>query len=192
MSIDSALMRMLERIDRLERGAERRGTAEIPRGVPVGVVIDYTGSTAPAGWLLCQGQLINRTTYAALFAVASTTYGAGDGSTTFALPDLRGRVVAGKDDMGGTSANRLTSPINGDNLGAAGGAESHTLAVSEMPSHSHLPTDGGNYFGNGTTSSLAASSGVGGLVTMSSSGGGGSHNNMQPTLVLNKIVFAGV
>ena len=106
----------------------------------VGEVFDYAGATAPALCLFCYGQAVSRTTYAALFAVLSTTYGAGDGSTTFNLPDLRGRVIAGKDDMGGTSANRLTSPINGDTLGAAGGTESHTLTTAELPSHSH--TDG--------------------------------------------------
>src|SRR3990167_8716026 len=86
----------------------------------VGVVVSFAGSTAPSKWLLCYGQAISRTTYAALFAVISTTYGVGDGSTTFDLHDLRGRVVAGKDDMGGTSANRLTDAVteslNGDVL----------------------------------------------------------------------------
>lgn len=75
--------------------------------VPAGVLAPYAGSAAPTGWLLCHGQAVNRTTFAALFAVLGTTYGAGDGSTTFNLPDMRGRVVAGKDDMGGSAANRL-------------------------------------------------------------------------------------
>ena len=167
-------------------------TAYGPRGRVVGEVVDFAGTSAPTGWLMCYGQAVSRTTYAALFAVTSTTYGVGDGTTTFNLPDLRGRVVAGKDDMGGSSANRLTSPINGDNLGAAGGSQSHTLTTSEMPSHSHTPTAGGSVFGNGVTTSLSLGSGAGGLVSLSSSGSDGAHNNMQPTIILNKMIFAGV
>lgn len=76
-------------------------------GVPTASVQAFAGSTAPSGWLLCAGQAVSRSTYADLFAAIGTTYGAGDGSTTFGLPDLRGRVIAGEDDMGGTAANRL-------------------------------------------------------------------------------------
>ena len=103
--------------------------------VPIGSVVDFAGDPAPNGWLLCFGQAISRTTYSALFAVLGMTYGAGDGSTTFNLPDLRGRVVAGQDDMGGSSANRLTNQsggLNGDTLGATGGAETHTLTTAQM------------------------------------------------------------
>lgn len=102
--------------------------------VPVGSVTAFAGANAPAGWLLCGGQTVSRTTYAGLFSVIGTTYGAGDGSTTFTLPDLRGRVIAGEDDMGGTAANRLTSGgagINGTVLGAAGGAETVTLTSAQ-------------------------------------------------------------
>ena len=92
--------------------------------VPAGALNAYAGATAPTGWLLCYGQSILRATYATLFTAIGTTYGTASG-TTFNLPDMRGRVVAGQDDMGGTSANRLTTPINGDTLGAAGGTEAH-------------------------------------------------------------------
>ena len=74
-----------------------------------GEIKPFAGATVPKGYLLCFGQAISRTAYAGLFAVLGTTYGAGDGSTTFNLPDLRGLVVAGKDDMGGSTANRLSS-----------------------------------------------------------------------------------
>jgi microcystin-dependent protein len=73
---------------------------------PIGTIAGYAGATAPNGWLLCDGAAVSRTTFAALFAVVATSYGTGDGSTTFNLPDLRGRVGVGKDDMGGIAANR--------------------------------------------------------------------------------------
>ena len=72
--------------------------------MPAGTVVSYSGSSAPSGWLLCYGQAVSRTTYAGLFSAISTTYGTGDGSTTFNLPDLRGRVVAGSRTRSGTAS----------------------------------------------------------------------------------------
>ena len=106
----------------------------------------FTGNTsADDGFILPYGQNVSRTTYAALFAKFGTTYGAGDGSTTFGLPDCRGRVFAGKDDMGGVSANRLTGlsgGLNGDVLGATGGLESHILTLAQLAAHTHTGTTG--------------------------------------------------
>jgi len=109
---------------------------------PPGSVLAFAGAAAPAGWLLCNGTTVSRAQYPALFAVLGTTYGSGDGSTTFNLPDMRGRTIAGKDNMGGTAAGRLTSGgsgITATSLGASGGAESTTLtaAQSGMPNHTH-------------------------------------------------------
>lgn len=89
-------------------GTVNIGGQSINNVTPIGSVIPFAGSSAPTGWLLCFGQNVSRSTYANLFAVIGTTYGVGDNSTTFGLPDLRGRTVAGTDNMGGTSANRLT------------------------------------------------------------------------------------
>lgn len=114
--------------------------------VPVGSGMEFWGDTAPAGWLFCYGQAVSRTTYAKLFAVLDVAHGAGNGTTTFNLPDKRGRASAGKDDMGGTSANRLTGlagGVNGDILGAVGGAEAHVLTIAQLPSHNHGGTSGG-------------------------------------------------
>ena len=121
-------------------------------GVPTAAVIAYAGSSAPTGWLLCDGSAISRTTYAALFAKIGTTYGTGDGSTTFNLPDLRGRKVVGK----GTNADVSTLGAN-DSLSVgsrtykhyhgvgtlavgttgSGHGHAHTLAISASGSHSH-------------------------------------------------------
>ncbi len=101
--------------------------------LPAGMIVDFAGSEADiaSGWLPCAGQAISRTTYSRLFLAIGTTYGTGDGSTTFNLPDCRGRVRAGKDNMGGTAANRITNAIAGfvgTVLGAFGGGESYTPA----------------------------------------------------------------
>lgn len=126
--------------------------------VPTGMVAPFAGADAPEGWLPCDGRAVSRTDYAALFAVVGTVYGAGDGATTFALPDLRGRTAAGLDDMGGTAAGRLTGRpggVDGTALGASGGAETHTLAETEIAEHGH---GAGSYEGraSGTTGSGGA------------------------------------
>ncbi len=151
-------------------------------GVPAGAVTAYAGSVSPAGWFLCYGQAINRTTYSDLFDAIGTAYGVGNGSTTFNLPDLRGRVPLGKDNMGGSSANRVTA-TQADNLGQASGAQNHTLVISEMPAHTH--TKGFNPIG-----SVQGGGGpsYGSNINTGSTGGGGSHNNMQPYQTTNYII----
>lgn len=89
--------------------------------VKPGTITSFAGSDAPTGWLLCYGQAVSRATYAALFTAIGTTYGAGDGSTTFVLPDMRGRVPGGKDDMGGTAAGRLSVTLTGTRSSTANG-----------------------------------------------------------------------
>jgi len=103
--------------------------------VPAGAIMPYAGTTAPSGWLLCYGQTIDVATYPALVSALGNTYG-GDGVSTAVVPDLRGRVVAGKDDMGGTSAARLNN-VASTTLGTATGTQSHKLLTAEMPAHQH-------------------------------------------------------
>lgn len=111
-----------------------------------GVIMDYVGITAPAGWLFCAGQAVLIDDYPRLFDVLGSRFG-GDGVTTFGIPDLRGRVAAGRDDMGGTAAGRLQHQIEGTTLGARGGLERHVLTVSEMPKHAHGISDPGHNHG---------------------------------------------
>jgi microcystin-dependent protein len=114
---------------------------------PIGTPISwpYAEGSVPSGWALCYGQAVSRAANPILHGIAASAgypHGSGDGSTTFNLPDMRGRVPVGKDNMGGTAANRISAANNGQTLGGAHGNQAHTLAISEMPSHGH---GGGNH-----------------------------------------------
>lgn len=124
--------------------------------------MDWVGSADPDGnWLLCDGRAISRTTYAALFVLISTTYGVGDGSATFNIPDFRGRVAVGPDNMGTAqaAASRLTANAA---RGNSSGLQNHTLAIGEMPQHSHRSdgaTGTGGVTGTGSTGTGSTGSG---------------------------------
>ena len=117
--------------------------------VPVGSVFPYAGSSAPSQYLLCDGSEVSQTTYSALFSAIGTAYNLGDEQAgNFRIPDLRGRVPVGKDNMGGTAASRMTSAgsgIDGTALGSAGGSQTHTLSAAQsgLPAHS-VNADGGH------------------------------------------------
>lgn len=139
--------------------------------MPAGVIVDFAGSVAPPGWLLCFGQLLSRTTEAALFAAIGTQYGAGDGSTTFRLPDPRGLVAAGKSDMGGADRGNLAG---GTVLGAALGAQTNFANVSGA-APGNIVNDGANR----TAGSLdLAITGVGGPTEVYSRGDQGGGMNV--------------
>lgn len=149
------------------------------------------------------GQVISRTSYAALFAPIGTTYGGGDGSTTYNLPDKTGRVSAMKE----AAASRLTATCFGGNsaaLGAIGGLESHTPTTAQLASHSHGVTDPGHshscekatttqnqsgtatpvFVGNASATTGASTTGI----SINNSGGGGAHNDVQPTIICSYII----
>lgn len=108
-----------------------------PYQIPIGGFMPYLSTTAPnSAFVLPYGQAISRTTYATLFAMVSTTFGTGDGSTTFNIPDLRGRAIFGLDNMGGSAASRVTTAgasIDGTTLGASGGAQNVTISQANLP-----------------------------------------------------------
>ena len=158
-------------------------TDSVPAGfelIPPGAMMPYAGSSAPDGWLLCDGSTYSRTTYANLFAAISTTFGAGDGSTTFHIPNTKGRTLvgAGQGSGGGTSASSGAisggSTLTNRALGSWYGTESVTLVADNMPAHvhglnshthsaSHAHTVGTNTGNSGgtSTSTTTASAGIG-------------------------------
>lgn len=174
--------------------------------------IPWSLPTEPSGWIFCDGRtLASGTPYAALrtaYINAGFPFGQ-DGSGNPKIPDMRGRVPAGKDNMGGTAASRLTtagSGVDGATLGAAGGAQSHTLTSTEMPSHTHRIYSQASYdanalgiaYGNGAyglggpggnaTKGWYGPTTVTGPYPLEATGGGQAHNNTQPTLVVGYIV----
>ena len=183
-------------------------------GLP-GEIKAFGGATVPTGWALCYGQVVSRSTYPNTFAAFGSTWGAGDGSTTFALPDLRGSFLAGVDAMGGTAAGRLTSLSLGGStsatLGVVSGSEltqSHNHAVTQTP-HSHTETSvqtvraagTGNYWAVLCDGTLASSGGAGGNpgnpgtagiatatvgLTLATYGAGGNQN-VPPVAIVNYI-----
>ncbi|MBR0814928.1 tail fiber protein [Bradyrhizobium diazoefficiens] len=184
-----------------------------PYLIPIGGSIDYWGSTAPnSSFALMYGQAISRTAYGALFGLLGTTFGLGDGTTTFNLPDLRGRVVAGKDDMGGSASGRIGSvvtdsgTISGTTLGSAGGTATHILTTTEIPAHSHGVNDPGhshatnaqlnspntNFTAGGTSAAtFSSNAGINSATTgisIQNAGGGGAHAMLQPTIIANKLL----
>lgn len=146
--------------------------------LPIGVILPHGSSTIPTGYLECNGQLVSRTDYSELFEMIGTAWGEGDGSTTFAVPDMRKRVPVGLD----------TSDEDFDTIGKIGGEKEHTLTIDEMPSHKHGydydQTEGSNTGGLKTGTNNV----YGG--TTKATGGGQPHNIMQPYTVTCYIIKA--
>jgi len=182
------------------------GTFSWANAIPPGVMMPFAGSSPPTGYLLCNGAAVSRTTYGDLFSVIGTTYGVGDGSTTFNVPNTKGKVLVGY--------NSSESEFN--SLGETGGEKTHTLSTSEMPSHYHnisltTSTNGAHTHsykkGDPSDNSISDTSGshdeyddlsattgsagnhnhtVNG--NSGATGSGSAHNNLQPYITLNHII----
>lgn len=176
--------------------------------IPVGIQVAYGGTVPPTGWLICDGSAVSRTTYAELFKVIGTSYGAGDGSTTFNLPNKKGRLSAGYDST--------NSKFNA--IGKKLGEETHTLTAQELASHNHNGTTdwagdhthtSKDYYdvlrGEGTQRRVVAydsATNIGDTLsinnagshqhtfTTNNTGSNQPHNNIQPTEVDNWIIKA--
>jgi microcystin-dependent protein len=139
--------------------------------VTTGILMQFAGASIPSGWLACDGSAVSRSTYSDLFAVIGTTHGGGNGTTTFNLPDCRGRVIES----------------GAEGIGAVKGAATHALITAEIPEHSHSfdqkTLKGIQFlFGSSSLSSSYQGSFTGSI------GGGGAHNNVQPTIIFNTII----
>jgi microcystin-dependent protein len=190
-----------------------------------GMILPFTGTAAPSlPWVLPFGQTLSRTTYGGLWAFAqieiaagNTSYNNGDGSTTFGIPDMRGRMPVGWDKMGGSAAGRLTtagSGIDGTTLGTAGGAQSVAMALANLIQHNHSITDPGHshglnftYGGGGAPGNYNTGGGVQALnnpiaASVNSATTGITINNtgsasptpivvMPPVVVTNYLLFTG-
>lgn len=162
--------------------------------LPIGSMVPYPSDIIPDNWLLCNGQAVSRTTYSELFTVLGTSHGVGDGSTTFNLPNIKGKTIVGKD----------SADTDFDVLGETRGTKTETLTVAQMPSHNHTHRQwlfngsaaSGAHYGFGyqmntgvwgdNASYGTGETGFGNYPT----GGGGSHNNIQPSIVENYIIKA--
>ncbi len=146
------------------------------RGVQTGVIQTYGGTVAPTGYLICDGAAVSRSTYAALFAVIGTAFGAGDTTTTFNLPDGRERTFVGY----------KSGSVEFGSIGATYGEKVHTLNISEIPAHTHNILGRNDQIDNGYPTLTGSTQEWTGATQ--SAGGGGSHNNIQPSLTANWII----
>lgn len=171
-------------------------TEVVEKLIQPGTVVMYGGSVAPAGWLLCDGAAVSRAAFSTLYGVIRDHFGAGDGSTTFNLPDCARRVPIG---VGGSV---ISGPSN--TMGSTGGEETHQLLTAEMPTHNHTEVgqhthvmrgyngSGGNtgpflgaFVNNPVTQIILTASAVS---TLDNTGSDTAHNNVQPSLVVTFII----
>ena len=185
------------------------------RVIPPGTIVMTGRSSAPSGWLICNGDAVDRTLYAQLFAAIGEAFGVGDGTTTFNLPDMRGRVAAGVGTGTGGGASGTGAPTGGTALAAVAlagwfGVNDVTLTSAQIPAHTHPITDPGHghdvtpasaaipgitgssggfpSYGSGADLGFSIANNTTGITVNNNTGGGGSHTNLQPTVGLNFII----
>ena len=152
-------------------------------GIPTATIVPWSSASVPSGFLECNGQTVSRSTYAALFAIVGTTYGAGDGSSTFGLPDLQNNVPVGK------SNNKALASTGGANTVAAtgnvgGSTANATLSESQLASHDHntnIRNSSPNPFANGARITFAAYATNTEISTANAGSGNGHSHNMSAT-----------
>lgn len=167
-------------------------TANSPPLLP-GMMIDYAGTAVPTGYLACDGSAVSRTTYAALFTAISTTWGSGDGSTTFNVPNFQRRTAVGS---GGSGTGTL-----GASVGNIGGEENHVQSLAELAAHSHSITagnitiltspdsnTGSTAISKSANNNNASQTSVGMSGSVNSAGSSTAFNVMQPSAVVLKII----
>lgn len=150
-------------------------TSTTAGGSPTGAIIGFGSATPPTGWLACNGANVSRTTYSALFAVISTTFGVGDGSTTFTLPTSARRTLVGSGGTGTATLGAVT--------GNSGGEESHTQIIAELAAHTHTAPIASSSAGSSSTGASRVTSGNTG-----STGSGTAFNVIQPSLIVTYII----
>lgn len=151
--------------------------------LPIGSIVEYGGNVDPSNWLICDGRAISRLLYADLFNAIGTTYGEGDGSTTFNIPDYRGKGPVG--------LNSNDTDFNA--MGKTGGEKTHTLTINEIPSHDHSVNASTAVAATGTDVRTVTSESAADTYWNNgtkTTGGGQAHNNMQPYIVQNFIIKA--
>jgi len=214
-AMTSGLLKSSNNLSEINTKASREAAMNalsLETAMPIGIVLPYAGASPPSGWLLCNGQPLNITQYGELWNAISNTYG-GDGITSFNVPDLRGRIVAGLDvQLSGVYASRLGTThfgSNGQSLGQTGGSESNTLTSTQMPAHSHFVVNGDSTSNNPAAAvtnantiahdndhssqdsyHLSGSATAATIGLSSTSGSGGAHANVQPTMILSYIIKA--
>ena len=147
--------------------------------IPAGCMQAYAGGTPPTGWLWCQGQAVSRTTYATLFSAIGTLWGVGDGSSTFNVPDTRGRAAIGEGSGAGLTHRDLAYLT---------GTETHTLTTAEMPAHTHTGGTGQAHSNDPEAGAQMKVGNSANTTPTASTGGGAAHNNMQPSFVVKMII----
>jgi len=166
--------------------------AATQNATPSGALCDFAGTTAPSGWLMCDGSAVSRTTYAALFEAISTTYGTGDGSTTFNVPDFRGRFARYNDNMGTGAAGRDSGRTHGttqtqttakNGLAISDPGHSHVVPVSGLASGAVLTNTGMSDMPGGTPFNRTANS-----ITTGISLGAGDAETRPINLSCNRII----
>lgn len=161
-------------------GVGGSGSSATNDSLPVGMIMPSASQGSITDWLLCDGSAVSRTEYSELYNAIGTTYGIGDGSTTFNLPNIAGKMIIGYD----------SDDDDFDTLGATGGSKTHTQTVNEMPSHNHQLIGNNNTGGMAETVPYGAAATGTSMYAIKSTGGGQPMDIMNPYIVLNYYIKA--